>query len=291
MFTNKNTFTDGLFDDLSLTNRREKLEKDISSYNHSGVAALRAVKMDPFDIKLGKHIIKRENKDKRSNYDEFEREYPSRQNNNETEEDLYENNGGTTLAITIDNKLIIAADTRLSADYDIYTRRKSKIYKIGDFYLTTAGFSADGYNVFLSLLYQLKKYEKYKKMKISSVARLLHHILYSRRFFPLYSYCTLSGYENNEATVYSFDCVGSYEKTPCRVDGTGTKMIQPLLDSWIRGNNFENFKKINFGFALNLVKKAFDSAAESDINTGDFLEVIVVDENGEKRELFELRKD
>ena len=77
------------------------------------------------------------------------------------EEDLYEDNGGTTLTIKLQNKLIIAADTRLNAQYNIYTRYSTKIHKIKDYFLTTVGFHADSHKIVLTLDYQLKQYEQY----------------------------------------------------------------------------------------------------------------------------------
>ena len=207
------------------------------------------------------------------------------------EEDLYEDNGGTTLTIKLQNKLIIAADTRLNAQYNIYTRYSTKIHKIKDYFLTTVGFHADSHKIALTLDYQLKQYEQYDKMTLSALAEFLHHVLYNNRFFPLYSYCCLCGFENGEATIYSYDCIGSYQKTECRVNGSGTAMIQPLFDSWISGKNFENYSQISFEDALCLVKKAFHSAAEADVKTGDYLEIYILDNNKVEKEVIDLRKD
>ena len=207
------------------------------------------------------------------------------------EEDLYEDNGGTTLTIKLQNKLIIAADTRLNAQYNIYTRYSTKIHKIKDYFLTTVGFHADNHKIALTLDYQLKQYEQYDKMTLSALAEFLHHVLYNNRFFPLYSYCCLCGFENGEATIYSYDCIGSYQKTECRVNGSGTAMIQPLFDSWISGKNFENYSQISFEDALCLVKKAFHSAAEADVKTGDYLEIYILDNNKVEKEVIDLRKD
>lgn len=207
------------------------------------------------------------------------------------EEDLYEDNGGTTLVIKLQNKLIIAADTRLNAQYNIYTRYSTKIHKIKDYFLTTVGFHADSHKIALILDYQLKQYEQYDTMTLSALAEFLHHVLYNNRFFPLYSYCCLCGFENGEATIYSYDCIGSYQKTECRVNGSGTVMIQPLLDSWISGKNFENYTKIPFEDALHLIKKAFHSAADADVKTGDYLEIYILDNDNVEKEVIDLRKD
>ncbi|ORD98886.1 PSB6 [Hepatospora eriocheir] len=212
------------------------------------------------------------------------------------EEDLYEMNGGTTIAIIVDNKLIIAADTRHSGDYNINSRYSSKIHKIKDFYFTCVGFQADGEEVYKKLLYNVKKHEQYGEINIKSTAKLLSNILYSRRFFPYYSYCVLAGYLINdkgekEAKIYSYDVVGSYGSSMCQVEGSGAPMIQPLLDSWIDGKNFYNFSSISFENAIKLIKAAFNSAAETDVKTGDYLELIIDDGLEQTKELHELRKD
>lgn len=208
-----------------------------------------------------------------------------------SEEDVYESNNGTTLTISVGNRIIIASDTRHSSDYTINSRRMTKIYRIGNYFLTAAGFFADGFELYTKLLYRMRLYETYNKMSLGALAHLLHNILYSRRFFPYYSYVCLSGFESGKATIYSFDCVGSYQETKCRCDGSASKMIQPLLDSWVSGKNFENFRELCFEDALKLVKRAFDGAAERDVKTKDFLEIYVLDGDLVNHQVVSLRKD
>lgn len=212
-------------------------------------------------------------------------------NNAVTEEDLYENNGGTSLVISVDNKIIIASDTRHSSEYTINSRKMTKIFKLGEFYLSTTGFYADSFDVYTNLMYQIKQYETHGKISLKALAHYLHNLLYSKRFFSYYCYAILCGFENGKAVIYSYDPVGSYDTTICRCTGSGSRMIQPLLDSWIMGKNFNDFKKLPFSEALELVKKAFDAAAERDVKTKDFLEIYVIDENSTSHEFIALRKD
>lgn len=208
-----------------------------------------------------------------------------------TEADLYEENGGTTLSLTIGDKLIIAADTRHSSEYTINSRNMTKIFRINDYFLSTAGFYADSFEVYTRLMYTVKMYEGYGKPSLKAVAHYLHNILYSNRFFPLYSYACISGMENGKPMIYSFDCVGSYQSTESRCDGSGSKIIQPMLDSWIGGKNFNNHEKLTFEQAVELVKKLFDSAAERDVKTKDYLELYEIGADGIKHDLIPLRKD
>ncbi|KAI5183303.1 20S proteasome subunit beta 6, partial [Pancytospora epiphaga] len=150
-----------------------------------------------------------------------------------TERDVYEDNSGTTLVLSIANKLIIASDTRHSAEYNINSRRMTRIFRLGDFFLTTTGFYADSFEVYTVMKYQIRQYENTCKIGLKAAAHLLCNILYSRRFFPYYTYACISGFENGVAGIYSFDSIGSYELVSCRCDGSSSKIIQPLLDSWI----------------------------------------------------------
>lgn len=208
-----------------------------------------------------------------------------------SEEDLYEDNGGTSLVVIAENKIIIASDTRHSSSYAINSRNMTKIFKIGKFYLATTGFFADSFELYTNLTFYLKQYETYGPISLKALAHLLHNMLYSRRFFPYYSYAILCGFEKGEAMIYSYDPVGSYDSTRCRCHGSGAKMIQPLLDSWIMGKNFQGFERLSFSHTVELVKKAFDAASERDVKTKDFLELYVIEENSVSHELIPLRKD
>lgn len=208
-----------------------------------------------------------------------------------TEKDLYEDNGGTTLSLIVDNKIIVASDTRHSSEYTINSRKMTKIYKVGNYFLTTTGFHADGFEIYNILMYKIRLYETYAKISLKSLAHLLHNVLYSRRFFPLYSYTCLSGFENGVAKIYSFDCIGSYQETICRCDGSGSLIVQPLLDSWISGKNFKNYTGLSFENVLEFVKKVFDGVAERDIKTKDFLEIYVIEEQSVNRQIIPLRRD
>lgn len=212
-----------------------------------------------------------------------------------TEEEIYEDNSGTSLAIIIKDKLLIASDTRHSAEYNINSRKMTKIFKVGEFFLVTTGFYADGFEVYNALMYEIKKYETESPITLKSAAHLLFNILYSRRFFPYYVFPILAGFEKTEngmkPAIYSFDSIGSYESVSCQCNGSGSSMIQPLLDSWVSGKNFKNHSEYNDEFIISLVKKAFDSVGETDVRTKDFIEIYIIDTKNTKRIEVPMRQD
>lgn len=208
--------------------------------------------------------------------------------------DPYEFNTGTSLAINHENVLILASDTRHSSEMGINSRNTSKIHRFAGMFLITTGFYADGYEIVQRMKLYILDYEirNNRKMTVSSAAHLLHNILYSRRFFPFYSYCLLCGFEKDEAKLFSYDPVGSYAETNCRVDGSGTQMIQPILDSKISNKNREDGGEVlSLQEVEDLVKIGFVSVAERDVKTGDFLEILVVSKDSVRETTLPLRFD
>lgn len=206
----------------------------------------------------------------------------------------YEFNAGTSLAISTDSTIVIATDTRHCSEMGINSRSQTRIYKLDDFFIVLTGFYADGYDLSVRLQYVIMDYKSRnnRSIKISSLAHLLHNMLYMRRFFPYYSYAMLCGFDSDEPFIYSYDPVGSYSKTKCRVDGSGGAMIQPILDSLVDGKNWNcDEKAYNCEEIEDLVKMVFVSAAERDVNTGDALEMVVLKKGGFERKIMELRKD
>ncbi len=70
-----------------------------------------------------------------------------------------------------------------------------------------------------------------RKATLSSVALLLSRTLYSRRFFPYYTFNILGGLdENADGVVYGYDAIGSYEPRRYIASGSATSLILPILD-------------------------------------------------------------
>lgn len=205
----------------------------------------------------------------------------------------YEDNSGTTICLKQDGFIVVAGDTRHSSDMVINSREMSKIFRIGDFLLSGTGFYADSHEVYVKMVYEMRQYEIEGPMSIHSAANLLSKTLYSRRFFPLYSYCALSGFDGGEPYIYAYDPLGSFKPVTCICNGSGRAMIQPLLDSFIDKKNWNNAERapISQEDCIRLVAKAFGAAAERDVKTKDNLEIYVMSENDLVHRVIPLRRD
>eukprot|EP00010_Vexillifera_abyssalis_P000774 CAMPEP_0201552442 /NCGR_PEP_ID=MMETSP0173_2-20130828/16408_1 /ASSEMBLY_ACC=CAM_ASM_000268 /TAXON_ID=218659 /ORGANISM="Vexillifera sp., Strain DIVA3 564/2" /LENGTH=159 /DNA_ID=CAMNT_0047962931 /DNA_START=177 /DNA_END=656 /DNA_ORIENTATION=+ len=135
-----------------------------------------------------------------------------------------------------------------------------------------------------------------KKPSTSAIARMLSTTLYSRRFFPYYTFNVLGGVdEQGNGIVYSYDAIGSMELSPYSSSGSARELVQPLLDNQIgwKGQK-ETLKKPlrTKEDVVDLIKDAMTSATERDIYTGDYVDIYVISaDQAVQTEKFELKFD
>lgn len=93
--------------------------------------------------------------------------------------------------------------------------------------------------------------------------------------------------------MYSYDPIGSTERSTYRAGGSSGVLLQPLLDNQIGLKNMANVPdiKLTVERAVGILKDTFISAAERDIYTGDSIKINIITKDGIKEESFELRKD
>lgn len=125
-----------------------------------------------------------------------------------------------------------------------------------------------------------------------AIAQLLSVTLYYKRFFPYYTFNVLCGVdEEGVGAVYSYDAIGSYERTPYSAAGSGSTLIQPLLDAEVGQKHKPTKTDLDVDAAVALVKDAITGAAERDIYTGDSAEILVITPTGIRSEVLPLRAD
>ncbi|CAK9222974.1 unnamed protein product [Sphagnum troendelagicum] len=213
----------------------------------------------------------------------------------------YDNNGGTCVAIAGEDYCVIAADTRMSTGFSILTRNYSKIHQITDkSVLASSGFQADirALQKNLDARHQIYQHQHSKQMSCPAMAQLLSNTLYYKRFFPYYAFNVLGGLDSEgRGCVYTYDAVGSYERSGYSSQGTGMQLIMPVLDNQLKSASplvlplRQSTTPLSEVEAVDLVKDTFASAAERDIYTGDGVEIVIVNRDGIRHELMDLKRD
>lgn len=135
-----------------------------------------------------------------------------------------------------------------------------------------------------------------KPMSTPAIAQLLAITLYSRRFFPYYTFNVVVGLdEKGDGCCFTYDAVGSFERVPYASSGSGSNLVIPLLDNQL--------KKMHVGAAsgthpphnpelseaVDLVRDALTCADERDIHTGDGADLAIITKDGVRMSSFPLK--
>ena len=169
----------------------------------------------------------------------------------------YQLNGGLVTAVAGKNYCVVASDTRLSAGYEIYTRRhlNSRIWTAGDsvlcepdgslvleekkqipvkmapIWIASSGCAADCEALKRIIRFEVRASQHWNTpLGVSSISFLLSQVLYQRRHFPYYSFCVVAGLNDGEGAAYVYDAIGSFEQVAVATAGTGRELMQPILD-------------------------------------------------------------
>ncbi len=196
--------------------------------------------------------------------------------------------GTTTCAITCNDGVVLAADTRASAGFFIADRHVMKIQKVDDHLgMTIAGGVADAQNLVDTMRYNSNIYRLSRREPIptASAARLCSNILFNQRYFPYYVQIIMAGfdYREKEGKIYNIDLFGSITTEKFISTGSGSPVAYGYLESEYKDG-------IGVNDAYKIAIQSIAAAIRRNAGTGDSINAVIIDKNG-YRELTKEEKD
>ena len=195
--------------------------------------------------------------------------------------------GTTTCALTCNDGVVLAADTRASAGFFIADRHVMKIQRVDKHLaMTIAGGVADAQKLVDTKRYNANIYRLQNKehMPVKSAARLCSNILFNQRYFPYYVQIIMGGFTEQEGgTIYNIDLFGSITTEKFISTGSGSPVAYGYLESEFKDN-------MSVHDAYKVAMQAIAAAIRRNAGTGDNINVVIIDKNG-YRELAKQEKE
>ena len=200
------------------------------------------------------------------------------------------------MAIAGKDFVVIAADTRMSSGYSILTRNSEASHTLtSKAVIATGGCRTDVVSLHKLLDIRMQQYKDahQREMHTHSIAQLLSNTLYYRRFFPFYAFNIVGGIDKEgKGAVYTYDAIGSFERVQYASQGSGQKLIIPILDNVV-GHKNRHDEKVEYTVdqVVELVKDVFITAGEREITVGDSVVIHKITSKGIETTRFELKQD
>lgn len=187
--------------------------------------------------------------------------------------------GTTTLGLTTDQGVILAADKRASLGGRLVSNKHAqKVFKLDDnIGLTIAGSVGDAQRIVRMMRSQLKLHKlETKELSLKGAGTLLSNILHNNKMMPFMNQFLMGGVEDGEGAVYSLDPAGGLMSHPnYTATGSGSQMAFGVLeDQYEDGIEHEKGKEVAI--------QAIQSAIERDTATGNGIMVTEITESGFK---------
>jgi proteasome beta subunit len=188
--------------------------------------------------------------------------------------------GATTVGIVCRDGVILASEKRVSYGYLVVSKVGKKVFKITDHIgAACAGLVSD----MQILVREVEAYANLfsldvgRTISVRSAAKLMSNLLFGRRLAPLITQTIVGGTDDEGASLYVLDILGSVIPDKYAVVGSGTEIAVGVLE--------EAYKEdMSMGEGKELVVRAIKSAVSRDIMSGDGIDFLLITKDGVREE-------
>ncbi len=188
--------------------------------------------------------------------------------------------GATTIGVVFKDGVILAAEKRVSYGSFIISKGGKKVFKITDTIgAACAGLVSDMQSLIRDVeayatLYRL---DSNRPITVRATAKLMANVLFDSRFMPLITQTVVAGIDDEGASLYVLDVLGSLIPDKYAVVGTGAEIAIGVLE--------EGFKEdMPLKEAKDLVMRAVRSAISRDSMSGNGIDFLIITKKGAEEE-------
>jgi proteasome beta subunit len=191
---------------------------------------------------------------------------------------------GTAVGLKTRDGVVLATDKRVTYDGFVLSKQAKKVYMItGRTGVAFAGLLGDvGY-----LTKLLKLESKYYELKVGrdiktrSLAKVLSLVLYNYKLFPMFTEIIVGGYDEEGASLFILDPVGSLIEEKYAAVGSGAQLALGYIEPKYR-------EDLTLEEAEKIAVEAIKTVIERDVLSGDGVDLVVITREGytEKSYLF-----
>ncbi|MGQ9759244.1 MAG: archaeal proteasome endopeptidase complex subunit beta [Candidatus Methanomethylicaceae archaeon] len=190
--------------------------------------------------------------------------------------------GATTVGIVCKDGIVLASEKRISYGYSIMSKAGKKVFLVNErIGVAFAGLVSDAQAILRRLGAEVMLYEldHHKRMSVRSAAKLLANILYSQRYYPVFTETIIGGVDEEGNKLFVLDQLGSLIEDKFAALGTGGAMAISVIEGGYKNG-------IDVSEGKELAVKAVRSAISRDVASGDGIDVVVISKDGAKEEFF-----
>jgi proteasome beta subunit len=188
--------------------------------------------------------------------------------------------GATTVGVVCKEGVILASEKRVSYGYLVVSKGGKKVFKITDCIgAACAGLVSD----MQILIREMEAYANLfgldvgRTISVRSTAKLMSNVLFNRRLAPLITQTIVGGIDEEGASLYVLDILGSVIPDKYAVVGSGTEIAMGVLE--------EGYKEgLAMEEAKDLVVRSIKSAISRDIMSGDGIDFLLITKDGTHEE-------
>lgn len=184
--------------------------------------------------------------------------------------------GATTIGVVCSDGVILASEKRVSYGYLVVSRVGKKVFKVTD----RIGAACAGLVSDMQILVReveayanLFRLDANRPISVKSAAKVMSNLLFDRRLFPLITQTIVGGMDEEGASLYVLDVLGSVIPDKYSSVGSGAEIAMGVLEQGYREN-------MTLKDAKDLVTRCIKSAIARDVMSGDGVDFLTITSEG-----------